>query len=98
MSCRISGLRVTIPLPRGRKSRPTIFSRTEDLPEDCEPTTTLGRDQCQVEGRQGGHSYNLREVQTVIADSVKNQILQFIDYSKQILTKRCHLAVLGESR
>lgn len=40
ISCRMSGLRVTIPLPRGRKSRPTIFSRTEDLPEDCEPTTT----------------------------------------------------------
>ena len=40
MSCRINGLLVTIPLPRGRKSRPTIFSRTEDLPEDCEPTTT----------------------------------------------------------
>jgi len=41
MSWRMSGLRVTIPLPRGRKSRPTMFSRTEDLPEDWEPTTTL---------------------------------------------------------
>jgi hypothetical protein len=41
MSWRMSGLRVTIPLPRGRKSRPTIFSRTDDFPEDCEPTTTL---------------------------------------------------------
>ena len=40
MSCRISGRRVTIPLPRGRKSLPTMFSRTEDLPDDCEPTTT----------------------------------------------------------
>ena len=29
-----------MPLPRGRKSLPTMFSRTEDLPEDCEPTTT----------------------------------------------------------
>jgi hypothetical protein len=41
MSWRMSGLRVTIPLPRGRKSRPTIFSRTDDFPDDCEPTTTL---------------------------------------------------------
>ena len=29
-----------MPLPRGRKSLPTMFSRTEDFPDDCEPTTT----------------------------------------------------------
>jgi len=40
MSCRIKGLRVTIPLPLGRKSRPTMFSKTDDLPDDCDPTTT----------------------------------------------------------
>lgn len=40
MSCNMSGLRVTMPLPRGRKSLPTIFSRTDDFPDDCEPTTT----------------------------------------------------------
>jgi hypothetical protein len=28
------GRLVTMPLPRGRKSRPTMFSRTEDFPED----------------------------------------------------------------
>ena len=33
-SCRMSGRRVTIPVPRGRKSRPTTASRTEDLPDD----------------------------------------------------------------
>jgi hypothetical protein len=27
--------------PRGRKSLPTKDSRTEDLPEDWEPTTTI---------------------------------------------------------
>lgn len=32
---------MTIPDPRGRKSRPTIVSSTEDLPEDCDPTTTI---------------------------------------------------------
>lgn len=40
ISWRMRGRRVTMPLPRGRKSRPTMFSRTEDLPADCEPTTT----------------------------------------------------------
>ena len=29
-----------MPLPRGKKSLPTIFSSTEDFPEDCDPTTT----------------------------------------------------------
>ena len=39
-----SGLLVTTPSPRGKKSRPTIDSRTEDLPADCEPSTAiLGR-------------------------------------------------------
>lgn len=32
MSCKTRGLRVTIPVPLGRKSRPTMFSKTEDLP------------------------------------------------------------------
>lgn len=40
MSCRIRGRRVTMPLPLGKKSLPTMFSRTEDFPEDCDPTTT----------------------------------------------------------
>lgn len=40
MSCNMSGRRVTMPLPRGRKSLPTIFSSTDDFPDDCEPTTT----------------------------------------------------------
>lgn len=40
MSCSMSGRRVTMPLPRGRKSLPTIFSSTDDFPDDCEPTTT----------------------------------------------------------
>ena len=44
MSWRMRGLRVTMPLPRGRKSRPTIFSSTEDFPEDWEPTTTCVRE------------------------------------------------------
>lgn len=38
---RTRGRRVTMPEPLGRKSRPTIFSRTELFPEDCEPMTTI---------------------------------------------------------
>jgi hypothetical protein len=30
-----------MPLPLGRKSLPTIFSKTEDLPLDCPPTTAI---------------------------------------------------------
>lgn len=41
MSWRTRGRRVTMPVPRGRKSRPTMFSSTDDLPLDCEPTTTI---------------------------------------------------------
>ena len=37
----ISGRRVTMPVPRGRKSRPTRFSRTELLPVLCVPTTAI---------------------------------------------------------
>ena len=38
-NCRTSGQRVTIPLPRGRKSLPTMFSNTELFPLDWPPTT-----------------------------------------------------------
>ena len=41
MSCNTRGLLVTIPEPRGRKSLPTKFSSTEDLPADCPPTTAI---------------------------------------------------------
>lgn len=35
------GRRVTMPVPRGRKSRPTMFSKTELLPLDWEPITVI---------------------------------------------------------
>mmetsp|Transcript_21622 Transcript_21622/g.69619 ORF Transcript_21622/g.69619 Transcript_21622/m.69619 type:complete len:219 (-) Transcript_21622:130-786(-) len=41
ISWRTSGRRVTMPLPRGRKSRPTMFSNTELLPLDWPPTTAI---------------------------------------------------------
>mgnify|MGYP004411924735 FL=1 len=50
-SCRMSGRRVHIPAPLGRKSRPTIASRTEDLPLDCPPTTTIWGRHCHRDGR-----------------------------------------------
>lgn len=42
-----SGLLVTTPDPLGKKSKPTIFSSNELLPEDCVPKTTiLGKEIC----------------------------------------------------
>lgn len=35
-------------------------------------------------------SHNLWEVEGVIADSVEDQILELVDYSKQVLAERCH--------
>ena len=32
---------MTIPFPLGRKSLPTIDSKTELLPQDCDPMTTI---------------------------------------------------------
>ncbi len=33
----------------------------------------------------------MRKIQTVVTDSVENQILKLVDYPKQVLTKRCHV-------
>ncbi len=41
LACRMSGRRVTMFEPRGKKSRPTSASSTEDLPLDWEPTTAI---------------------------------------------------------
>lgn len=35
ISCKTSGRRVTMPVPRGKKERPTKLSSTELLPELC---------------------------------------------------------------
>ena len=32
---------MTQPFPVGKKFLPTIFSRTDDFPADCEPITTI---------------------------------------------------------
>lgn len=89
MSWRIKGRRVTMPLPRGRKSRPTMFSNTEDLPEDWEPTTT-----CDILARTGPRAgewaHNLREVERIVADGIEDQILQLVDDVEQVLTERRH--------
>lgn len=41
LSYKINGRRVTIPEPRGNISLPQIASKTDDLPADYEPTTTI---------------------------------------------------------
>jgi len=40
---------------------------------------------------QGETVYNLRKVQAIIADGVEDEILQLVDYPKQIFTKGRHL-------
>ena len=69
-----------------------MFSRTEDLPEDCEPTTTCEdvSGVYQDEGRVNGVAYDLRKVQGVVADGVEDEILQLIHHLQQLLTKRRH--------
>jgi hypothetical protein len=69
-----------MPLPRGRKSRPTMFSRTDDFPEDCDPTTTWNRGISTSQRVRGVPAYNLRKVQTIIADGIEDKILQLVDY------------------
>lgn len=83
-----------MPLPRGRKSLPTMFSRTEDLPADWDPTTTLGtalafRDRILLQKPQLG-SHNLWKVEGVAADGVEDQVLQLVDSGEQILAERSH--------
>ena len=41
MSLSSKGLRVTTPLPLGKKSKPTILSNNELLPDDWVPTTQI---------------------------------------------------------
>ena len=88
MSCKMSGLLVTMPLPRGRKSRPTMFSRTEDLPDDCEPTTTYTAVSTFVDRKSVCRSdYNLRKIERIIANGVEDKILELVDNTKQVLSK-----------
>lgn len=105
ISCRINGRLVTIPLPLGKKSRPTIFSSTDDLPEDWEPTTTYTSKLVKICWnqqyymqlvpfryilRQSKRTYDLRQVEGVIADGVENKILKLVDSDKQIISEWGH--------
>ena len=69
-----------------------MFSRTEDLPEDCEPTTTYERVSgvYRDDGRVDGVAYDLRQVQGIVADGVEDEILQLIHHLQQLLSKRRH--------
>ena len=54
------GLLVTIFVPRGKKSMPTMLSRTLDLPEDYPPITTIyGSDTLKVTLERENTSCNL---------------------------------------
>lgn len=62
-----------------------MFSRTDDLPDDCEPTTTFSMVSEIWPVERGLETYNLWEVQGVIPDSVEDQILELIDHTEEIL-------------
>lgn len=65
---------VTIPLPLGRKSRPTIDSITLLLPLDCEPTETImGNSTVWRALRDSNASYNL--ITTGISASIISSFL-----------------------
>lgn len=98
MSCRISGRRVTMPLPRGRKSRPTMFSRTEDFPADWDPTTTWSSGalaSSEDKGRQICTTHNLGEIEGIAANGVEHQVLQLVDRVEQIFAEGRHCSDLG---
>jgi hypothetical protein len=89
MSWRMRGRRVTIPLPRGRKSLLTMFSRTDDFPEDCEPTTTWISLVRSHSGQQI-ETYYLGEVEGVVPDGVEDEILQLVDNVEQVFAQGRH--------
>ena len=76
-SCKTRGQRVTIPLPRGRKSLPKIFSKTELFPLDCPPTTAIWGKSIgfppKYENGEKGHTYNGKDFLNIIND--RNQSL-----------------------
>lgn len=89
-----------MPLPRGRKSRPTMFSSTDDLPADWDPTTTWraqtesAKTRRKARGmpqwRRGYCTYNLREIQGVVADCIEYEILQLVDDRQQVVAEGSH--------
>jgi hypothetical protein len=39
---------------------------------------------------QRGHTYNLRQVQRIISNSVENEVLQPVDHVEELLAQRSH--------
>lgn len=74
-----------------------MFSRTEDLPEDCEPTTTYTESGQRREVPRpdllATGPYNLWEVKRIAADRVEDQVLQLIHDAEEVLAQGRHGAV-----
>lgn len=92
MSWRMRGRLVTMPLPRGRKSRPTMFSKTDDLPADCEPTTTCTPSVRECADSKWGYAatHNLWQVKRVAADGIEDEVLQLVDSVEQVVSEGRH--------
>lgn len=73
-----------------------MFSSTEDFPDDWEPTTTWS---CQYpthwDNLLWGQTYNLRQVQRIISNSVEDQVLEPVYNAEQLITERGHVEGWG---
>ena len=73
-----------------------MFSRTEDFPDDCEPTTTYnGQLRFTCSSIIVLEAYNLRKVERIVADGVEDQILKLVHSCKEILSQASHFPGRG---
>jgi len=88
MSCKISGRRVTMPVPLGRKLLPTRLSRTELFPELCEGEKSFTFNKRKLlkdlETNLSADDNNLRKLDGVGANGVED-ILELIDNGNKLL-------------
>lgn len=81
---------MTMPLPRGRKSRPTMFSNTDDFPDDCDPTTTCTCQRARPRLAMFCIAYNLWQIQRVVSNRVEDKILKLVDHAEQVFAEGSH--------
>lgn len=80
-----------------------MFSRTEDLPADWEPTTTCAKlvstGGVSVKGEgPNARAYNLGEIKRVVANGVEDKVLQLVDRRQEVVAQCSHDAGLGWAR
>lgn len=65
-----------------------MFSSTEDLPDDWEPTTTWAQVLATMNAEPAGgfEAYNLGQIKRIVADSVEDQVLQLVHHPQQVFS------------